>query len=145
MSPHFMGLSGKQKYLMNLLSDFYINSTYKVSSFWKNIYWSGEMQSWYNAFCLLMFSCQFYEKWVSVRERNIRLLLETVTYIATTETVTCIITIEIVMCILHCRKYYLHDWRLATETHMHIFNKNCHPHSCLRNFHLHNCNKNIIA
>ena len=37
---------------------------------------------------------QFYEKWVSVRERNINLLLETVIYIATTETVTCIITIE---------------------------------------------------
>ena len=42
---------------------------------------------------------QFYKKWVSVRERNIKLLLETVTYIATTETVTCIITTEIVMCI----------------------------------------------
>ena len=56
-----------------------------------------------------MFSGQFYEKWVSVRERNIKLLLETVTYIATTETVTCIITIEIVMWIMHCRKCYLHD------------------------------------
>ena len=56
-----------------------------------------------------MLSGQFYEKWVSVRERNIKLLLETVTYIATTETVTCITTIEIVMCIIHCRKYYLHD------------------------------------
>ena len=42
---------------------------------------------------------QFYKKWVSVRERNIKLLLETVTYITTTETVTCIITTEIVMCI----------------------------------------------
>ena len=51
-----------------------------------------------------MFSCQFYEKWVSVRKRNIKLLLETVTCIATTETVTCIITIEIVMCIMHYRK-----------------------------------------
>ena len=51
-----------------------------------------------------MFSCQFSENRVSVRERNIKLLLETVTYIATTETVTCIITIEIVMCIMHCRK-----------------------------------------
>ena len=56
-----------------------------------------------------MFSGQFYEKWVSVREMNIKLLLETVTYIATTKTVTCIITIEIVMCIMHCRKCYLHD------------------------------------
>ena len=43
-----------------------------------------------------MFSGQFYEKWMSVRERNIKLLLEAVTYMATTETATCIITIEIV-------------------------------------------------
>ena len=56
-----------------------------------------------------MLSSQFYEKWVSVRERNIKLLLETVIYIATTETFTCITTIEIVMCIIDCRKYYLHD------------------------------------
>ena len=41
-----------------------------------------------------MFSGQFYEKWVSVGERNIKLLLETITYIATAETVTCIITIK---------------------------------------------------
>ena len=51
-----------------------------------------------------MFSCQFSENRVSVRERNIKLLLETVTYIATTEIVTCIIAIETVMCIMHCRK-----------------------------------------
>ena len=38
-----------------------------------------------------MFSCRFYEKWMSVRERNIKLLLESVTYIAKTETVTCIV------------------------------------------------------
>ena len=44
-----------------------------------------------------MFSNQFYEKWVLVRESNMKLLLENVTYIAKTETVTCIITIEIVM------------------------------------------------
>ena len=56
-----------------------------------------------------MFSGQFYEKWVSVEERNIKLLLETITYIATTETVTCIITIEIVMCIMHCKKYHLRN------------------------------------
>ena len=43
---------------------------------------------------LLIFSCQHYEKWVSVRERSINLLLKTVTYIAATEKVTCIITIE---------------------------------------------------
>ena len=51
-----------------------------------------------------MFSGHFYEKWVSVRVRNIKLLLGTVTYIAAKETVTCIITIETVMCIIHCRK-----------------------------------------
>ena len=56
-----------------------------------------------------MFPGQFYEKWVSVRERNIKVLLETVTYIATTATVTCLITIETVMCIMHCRKYSLHN------------------------------------
>ena len=56
-----------------------------------------------------MFFGQFYEKWVSVRERNVKLLLETVTYIAITETVTCIITIETVICIMHCRKYHLHN------------------------------------
>ena len=44
-----------------------------------------------------MFSGQFYEKSLSVRERNMKLLLETVTYIAIKERVTCIITIETVM------------------------------------------------
>ena len=39
-----------------------------------------------------MFSCQFYEKRVSVRKRNIELLLESVTYILDiTETETCIL------------------------------------------------------
>ena len=56
-----------------------------------------------------MFFGQFYEKWVSVRERNIKLLLEPVTCIAITEIVTCIITIETVMCIIHCRKYHFHN------------------------------------
>ena len=43
------------------------------------------------AFCLLMFSGQFYEKWIPFRERSITLLLETVRNIASLETVTCII------------------------------------------------------
>ena len=51
-----------------------------------------------------MFSDQFYEKELSVTERNAKLLLETVTYIAATETVSCIITMETVMCIIHCKK-----------------------------------------
>ena len=46
---------------------------------------------------------------MSVRGRNIKLLLEAVTYMATTETATCIITTEIVMCVMPCRKYHLHD------------------------------------
>ena len=40
-----------------------------------------------------MFSGQFYEKWMSVRERNINLLPEAVTYMVTTETATYIIKI----------------------------------------------------
>ena len=43
-----------------------------------------------------MFFGQFFEKWVSVRERNIKLLLETVTYITITETSTYMITTKIV-------------------------------------------------
>ena len=83
-----------------------------------------------------MFSGQFYEKWMSVRERNINLLLEAVTYMATTETATCTITIEIVMWIMDCRKYHLHDYN--RDSHLHNFNKNYHPHICCRNFYLHN-------
>ena len=51
-----------------------------------------------------MFSGQFYKKWMSVGERNIKLLLEAVTYMAIMKTATCIITTEIVMCIMHFRK-----------------------------------------
>ena len=43
-----------------------------------------------------MFSDQFYEKRLSVRERNMKLLFETVTHIAIKERVTCIITMETV-------------------------------------------------
>ena len=50
-----------------------------------------------------MFSGQFYENRLSVRERNMKLLLGTVTYIVIKENVTCIITIETVMCIMHCK------------------------------------------
>ena len=41
-----------------------------------------------------MFSDQFYEERLSVRERNMKLLLETVTYIAIKERVTCKIVTE---------------------------------------------------
>ena len=67
-----------------------------------------------------MFSGQFYGKWMSVRARNIKLLLEAVTYMATTETATCIVTTEIVMCIMHCRKYHLYDCK--RDPHLHNFN-----------------------
>ena len=60
---------------------------------------------------------------MDVRERNIKLLLEAVTYMATTEIATCIITIEIVMYIMHCRKYHLHDCMIATDSHLQNFNK----------------------
>ena len=49
-----------------------------------------------------MFLGQFYEKWLSVKEWNIKLLLETFTYIANvTERVTCVITIKTVIRIMH--------------------------------------------
>ena len=59
------------------------------------------------------FSGQFNEKRVSIRERNIKSSLETVTYKAIAQTVTCIITIETVMYIMYCRKYHL---RSPTES-----------------------------
>ena len=43
-----------------------------------------------------MFSGQFYEKTLSVRERNLQFLQETVTYIVITEKDNCIIKIETV-------------------------------------------------
>ena len=133
MFPPFIGLTEKWKYWMNLLTSFYINSTKKV--FFGRIFTKVKCK-----FDIMPYN-QFYEKWVSAWERNIKLLLETVTCIATTETVTCITTIEIVMCIMHCRKYYLHDCNRGS--HLHSFNKNCHPHICCRNFHLYNCSKKI--
>ena len=86
-----------------------------------------------------MLSSQFYEKWMSLRERN--LLLEAVTYMAAIETATCIITIKIVMRIMHGRKYHLYDCN--RDSHLHNFNKNSHPHICCRNLHLRRCCKNF--
>ena len=74
---------------MTVLTDLYIISAHKVSIL------EEYLQKCWN---------ENYEKCVSVRQMNVKLLLETVTYIATIETVACIITIEIVMCIMHCRK-----------------------------------------
>ena len=58
-------------------------------------------------------------KRLSVRERSMKSLIETVTYIAIKEGVTCIISIGMVMCIIHCR-----------DSHLRKSNKNCHPHIC---------------
>ena len=57
-----------------------------------------------------MFFCQFYEKWVSVREWNKKLLLESVTYIDITETET--YTIKTVV---PCRKYHLHNSNMSLQ------------------------------
>ena len=92
-----------------------------------------------NAFkCFLV---NFREKWMSVTERNIKLLLKAVTDMATKETATHIITIEIVISITHCIKYHLHDCN--RDSHLHNFNKNCHPHIYCTNFHPHKCCRNF--
>ena len=82
---------------------------------------------------------QFYEEWLSVRERNMKLLLET--YIAIKVRVTRIIAMETVMCIMHCRKYHLHNCN--RDSHLHNYNENCHPHICCRNCYLHMCCRNF--
>ena len=69
-----------------------------------------------------MISGQFYEMRLSVREMNMRLLLETVTYVAIKERVTCIITIETATCIMHYRKYHLHN--CDGDSNLHNYNKN---------------------
>ena len=46
---------------------------------------------------------QVYSQIWSVSKRNVKLLLEAVTYMATMETTTCLITIEIVMYTMHYR------------------------------------------
>ena len=84
-----------------------------------------------------MFSGQFYEMKLSVRERNMKLLPETVTYIAIRERVTCIITIEAVTCIMHCKNT---TCIIATDSHLHNYSKNCHTYICCRNCHLHTIN-----
>ena len=83
-----------------------------------------------------------YEKWVSIRERNIKLLFENVIYIPIIETLACISTIETVMCIMHCRKYHLHN---LTETPTCIITTKSFPHifvtetsTCMRPQNLYN-------
>ena len=69
-----------------------------------------------------MCPCQFYEKWVSVRKKNIKLLLESVTYIVITEAIACILqwnqlcTVESTICII------------ATETPTYINTKKIVTH-----------------
>ena len=69
-----------------------------------------------------MFSCQYYEQRVSVRERNVKLLLESVLYIAITETVTCILK-DKQLCIAESTTCVV-----RTETPICINTINCHPH-----------------
>ena len=128
MSPPFIRSIEKTKVLNNLRNQF-------VYHFYPQSIFILEkcLQKWWNA---KLFSNQFYEKILSIRERNMKLLLETVTY----STVTCI-TMEIVMCIMHCRKYHLYDCN--RDSHLHNYNKNCHPHICCRNCHLHMCCRNF--
>ena len=105
MSSPFIGLLGKQKSWMTLLTNLYTITTLKVYYFWKNFHESSEMQTWYNAFqCFLvnfMKSGYQFEKgrnchlhfWnchLHSYKRNSHLH----NYI-----------IETVMCIMHCRKY----------------------------------------
>ena len=104
------------------------------------------MQIWYNTLCLLMLSGQFYEKWVSVWERNIKLLLETVTYIATTETVTCINAAETSNCIVaRERVTYIIATKRSTNIDVAESTTNITAiepqklHNCNRCWHLHNC------
>ena len=78
-----------------------------------------------------MFSCQFYEKSVSFREKNMKLLYTWPCHLHsynrnsnlhfTTETVK------------HCRKYHLHNCN--RDFRLHKYNKNCHPHIQCRNCH----------
>ena len=93
---------------------------------------------------------QFYEEWLSVRERNMKLLLET--YIAIKVRVTRIIAMETVMCIMHCRKYHLHNCNRVSHLHnynenclLHICCRNCYLHMCCRNFYLHNATETVTC
>ena len=64
-----------------------------------------------------MFSGQFYKKTLSVKERNMKLVFETVTYIAIKERVTYIITKETVLGIMHHKKYHLHTCNRDSNLH----------------------------
>ena len=83
-----------------------------------------------------MFSGQYYEKRLSVRERNMKMLLETITYIAIKESVTCIITKETVMCIMHYKNTTCINATqtliciIAIKIATHIFTAVTHP--CMR-------------
>ena len=79
-----------------------------------------------------------------------KLLLETVTYIAIKERITCIIAMETVMYIMHCRKYHLHNCN--KDSHLHNYNKKLSftylqqkvlaAYVLQKLLKLHNCNRN---
>ena len=69
------------------------------------------MQTCYNA--IKCFLVNFMKNGCQLEKgRDVKLLLETVTYMAAMETATCIIKIETVICIMHCRKSHQHDYKL---------------------------------
>ena len=99
MPPPFIGLLGKQKYWITLVTNLYIISTLKYLNFGRMF--TKVVKSKPDIVPLNVFGSILRKE--GVRERNMKLLLETVTYIAIKESVTCITTIETVMCIMHCK------------------------------------------
>ena len=84
------------------------------------------LQKWWNAnlICLVNFMKQ-----LSISERNMKLLVQTVT-IQSYKRVACIIIVETVKCIMHCRKYHLH--KCNRVSYLHNYNKNCCPYIFLK-------------
>ena len=72
-----------------------------------------------------MFSCQFYEKRVSVRERNIKSLLASVNYIDRNRNLY--FTIQT---FVHCRKYHLYNSN--GDSHLHNCNGDSHLHNTIK-------------
>ena len=76
--------------------------------------------------CLQMFSCQFYEKWMPFRERNMKVLY----------TWKCCLHSYNRNSDLHfTTKAVMHCRNCNRDSHLHKYNKNCHPHIQCRNCH----------
>ena len=89
-----------------------------------------------------MFPGQFYGKRLSIRERNMKLLLETVTYLPVKERAACLYNYNRNSHVHDAlQKYQLHN--CYRDSHLHNYSKNCHPHiCCICNAEISNC---IIA